>query len=252
VTQFKCDRCGKVDELDKALVYITDEGKQTYICEECDKASRTTMSFVECAWCGEYVDESELEEVYDGDEGREVMICKKCFRDLIVPSGDTCVCCGEIIPEGEQVCLNCRKVTEGPTSVPELKVNWGARELKESGVGDALARGFTEGIENPCTDERLYVDDIDFSSINKLLSIHKIIDDAMEKRDRTVSIFISAENNAVSVNVYPVDHDKCQWIETKHGMICSNCGNCESTWDRPTYCSKCGELMHGVRKQDKS
>lgn len=82
MTMFTCDRCGKVDELDKALVYITDDGKQTYICEGCDS--------------------------------------KAGF-----PSENTCVCCGEVIPEGRQVCAIC--------------------ETKNT--GEAIARGMLEGID---------------------------------------------------------------------------------------------------------
>lgn len=246
MTYFNCECCGRTFELDKAIVFPNPTGSPIYICETCDGTTNNHKRLGVCNYCG---DVFEVRELISGKNGvHQITACKKCadkysaeitvapdeaaklFESLKLPSENTCVCCGEVIPEGRQVCAVC--------------------ETKNA--GEAIGRGIAEGIENPRTGEEnrsFYVDDIDFSSINKLLNIHKIIDDAMEKRDRTVSIFISAENNAVSVNVYPVDHDKCQWIETDDGMICSNCGNRESTWDHPTYCSKCGELMHGIRKK---
>lgn len=161
-----------------------------------------------------------------------------------------CVCCGEVIPEGRQVCPTCNKVVDSCTNLGN-SYTVSPKELKEAfarhGTGDALARGFAEGIENPRTDDGFYIDDMDFSSINKLLSIHKIIDDAMEKRDRTVSIFISAENNAVSVNVYPVNHDEVYWKADPDGLICTNCGFQDQSYSKYTYCPDCGELMHGIR-----
>lgn len=204
------------------------------------------MTTFKCAICGR---EDDLDmAVHSCDFG---LICQPCDKTLddIPPSGNTCVCCGEVIPEGLQVCTTCLDKVFKP--IPKLKIDWGARELKESGIGDAIARGFAEGIENPRTDERIYVDDIDFSSINKILSIHKIIDDAMEKRDRTVSIFISAENNAVSVNVYPVEQDKVKWIYREDSQYCYNfeCSNCGMTSEfQTTYCPSCGEQTHGVRR----
>lgn len=130
-----------------------------------------------------------------------------------------CVCCGEIIPEGRQVCFRC--------------------ETKNA--GEAIARGMIEGITKKDSP-------VDTGTLKHPFDIHKIIDDAMAKRDRTVSIYIG--ESGVSVSVYPVDYDKVKWIETERGMICSNYGNCESAWDCPTYCSRCGELMHGVRREE--
>lgn len=185
MTQFKCDRCGKVDELDKALVHITDDGKQTYICKECDSKAG-------------------------------------------LPSDNTCVCCGEVIPEGMQVCAVC--------------------ETKNT--GDAIARGIIDGINDPCP----YV--VPPLHINKKkdphVDIHKIIDDAMEKRDRTVSIYIGEAG--VSVTVSPADQDKVHWINDPDKIYdyCSNCGFKSMTRNNATYCGGCGELMHGVRKEDKS
>lgn len=164
------------------------------------------MTQFKCMICGK-VDELD-KAIHDSKIG---LICEECDRKTSYTSEDICVCCGEVIPKGRQVCPRCNN-----------KVN----KLDMDKIME-------KNVVTPHTD--IPVD------------IHKIIDDAMEKRDRTVSIYIGEAG--VSVSVYPVDHDKVQWIETKDGMICSNCGNRESTWDCPTYCSRCGELMHGVRKE---
>jgi hypothetical protein len=144
MTQFKCDRCGKVDDFGKALLAITDEGKQTYICEECDSKAG-------------------------------------------LPSENICVCCGEVIPEGRMVCLKCDGIA--PNSIHREK----PISLADCGSWAIGKKASPETV-----------------SVN----IHKIIDDAMEKRDRTVSIYIG--ETGVSVTVSPADQDKCQWI---HGNM---------------------------------
>ncbi len=153
--------------------------------------------------------------------------CEQKGNAVIPPSENTCVCCGEVIPEGRQVCAVC--------------------ETKNT--GEAIARGMIDGINSPCpyTIPPLNVG----KKKDTPVDIHKIIDDAMEKRDRTVSIFISAENNAVSVNVYPVDHDKVYWIDDCRTLYpyCSNCGYKQKSREPATYCGGCGELMHGVKEK---
>lgn len=221
MTQFKCEFCGNIYELDKMVTVPINTSDETtvgraHICEECHKAHFTTMSLVECAWCGEYVDESDLKEVYDGDEGRDVKVCKNCTRDLLVHE-NTCVCCGEVIPEGRQVCLQC-----------DLETRYGSEPTIEN--RDAP---------------------VDTGTLKHPFDIHKIIDDAMEKRDRTVSIYIGEAG--VSVSVYPVDHDKVQWIyrEDDCCLFRFECSNCGADYEfETTYCPSCGELMHGVRKEE--
>lgn len=147
-------------------------------------------------------------------------VCTDGYGCAIPPSENTCVCCGEVIPEGRQVCAICCEK-----------------------VADVVLK-----IEPPKSPFLIHPIGQDHDS--KPVNIHKIIDDAMEKRDRTVSIYIGEAG--VSVNVYPVDHDKCQWIYRKYPdryhFECSNCGT-DSEFNT-TYCGGCGELMHGVRKED--
>lgn len=245
MTQFKCMICGRVDELDKSI----NDPRYGLVCENCHK------------------------EVDD--------------RPVKFPhSENTCVCCGEVIPEGRQVCAIC--------------------ETKNA--GEAIAQGIIDGINDPChytvpplnigkkkDSPELFVrslDEVPYISHEQLkkladehnkigesyvvspkeledalafnkkkdapIDIHKIIDDAMEKRDRTVSIYIGEAG--VSVNVYPVDHDKCQWIFCrvpdgnggfKGSFTCSNCGYAlADIRDKGSYCGGCGELMHGIKREE--
>jgi hypothetical protein len=70
--QFICECCKEAFDLDKAVI-LNAGGTPYYICEECDGRCRSTN---------------------------------------LPPSENTCVCCGEIIPEGRQVCPNCEKDIE--------------------------------------------------------------------------------------------------------------------------------------------
>lgn len=63
------------------------------------------------------------------------------------------------------------------------------------------------------------------------VDIHKIIDDAMEKKDRSVTIFIG--EHGTTVNVYPYPDEKPRWVtrfvdcgtNRRHsGYRCSECG----------------------------
>lgn len=81
------------------------------------------------------------------------------------------------------------------------------------------------------------------------VDIHKIIDDAMTKGDRSVSIFIGPLGT--TINVYPYVEEKHCWIQRndKDYPECSNCGHRDHTWDCSTYCPDCGEQMHGVKEE---
>lgn len=74
------------------------------------------------------------------------------------------------------------------------------------------------------------------------IDIHKIIDDAIEKKDRSVTIFITGENMSICVN--PLD-EPARWIKTAGatGLIskCSNCGTRHSIESQ--YCPDCGEKL---------
>lgn len=81
------------------------------------------------------------------------------------------------------------------------------------------------------------------------VGIHKIIDDAMEKGDR--SVYILYHDGNLSVDIRPYIEEKSQWVwyKDKNYPVCSNCGYNNNTWDCTPYCPQCGEFMHGVRKE---
>jgi hypothetical protein len=92
---------------------------------------------------------------------------------------------------------------------------------------------------------------------NYTVDIHRIIDEAMAKKDRYVTIFIS--DKATSVNVYPTG-DEPMWIyaplelnwdtadKNRDRYRCSECGK---IFESPfPYCPICGEKMHGVKKME--
>ena len=76
--------------------------------------------------------------------------------------------------------------------------------------------------------------------------IHKIIDDAMEKKDREVTIFISKDHTHITVS--PREDTKPRWIfHPNHVRAlkfeCSECGAFYS--DVSPFCSQCGEKLAG-------
>ena len=75
------------------------------------------------------------------------------------------------------------------------------------------------------------------------IDINKIIDDAIEKKDRSVLIFINGET--VSVSVKPIE-GPLKWVKFNtpdgyHSYKCPNCG--ETTNYQTQYCSECGEKL---------
>lgn len=80
--------------------------------------------------------------------------------------------------------------------------------------------------------------------------IHKIIDDAMKKRDRYVHILIT--DSSTSVSVSPYDDDGMKWIELSSNgghyfcrrFRCSKCGAVEN--NPSVYCPNCGEQRTGI------
>lgn len=85
---------------------------------------------------------------------------------------------------------------------------------------------------------------------NDNVDIHLLIDDAMEKKDRTVSIFIT--KNSTTINVYPNTDDGMKWIEhiryvNKNKKIEFECSKCGAFVVHPDlYCSHCGEMRTGI------
>lgn len=78
------------------------------------------------------------------------------------------------------------------------------------------------------------------------VDIHKIIDDAMEKKDRSVTIFIGKEGTTVSV--YPYEDTPREWIPSRidvtgvcNGYYCPECG--ALSFSASTYCHMCGEKL---------
>lgn len=77
------------------------------------------------------------------------------------------------------------------------------------------------------------------------VDVHKIIDDAMEKKNRSVFIHISP-NFGTTVKVEPYDPTPKKWIRKEGGnLMCPECG-----WDvgyyrssEPCYCPMCGEKI---------
>lgn len=84
------------------------------------------------------------------------------------------------------------------------------------------------------------------------IDIHKLIDEAMAKKDRSVSLYIS--EHGVSVTVTPLD-EPAHWIEREtcdFGRFPYECSNCHhfSSHMSP-YCPICGEQMHGKKEAKK-
>lgn len=73
--------------------------------------------------------------------------------------------------------------------------------------------------------------------------LHKIIDDAMERGDRQVHIYIMKDN--VSISVRPASEDDgMKWRQVGGGYICSDCGGASTTAD--LYCKHCGAQRTGI------
>ena len=85
-------------------------------------------------------------------------------------------------------------------------------------------------------------------TITPIVDIHKIIDDAMEKKDRAVHIFIT--DNTTSVDVIPYEGGMSRWIfDRDYGTY--ECSECHNTNAYPApYCPECGEKL-AAAKEDK-
>lgn len=80
-------------------------------------------------------------------------------------------------------------------------------------------------------------------SMSEIVDIQAIINDAMEKKDRYVSIFISPSGTNIMVN--PLDDKKPRWIYAEErGMYYLKCSECDSlnSFSSP-YCPNCGEKL---------
>ena len=75
------------------------------------------------------------------------------------------------------------------------------------------------------------------------IDINKIIDDAIEKKDRSVMIYINGEN--ISVSISPIE-GPLKWVifDTPDGYNCCKCPSCGKIGDYQTqYCPDCGEKL---------
>lgn len=87
------------------------------------------------------------------------------------------------------------------------------------------------------------------------VDIHKIINEAIEKKDRTVHIFIMGEN--ISVDVKPLSESDPRWIvhENKRGYSSVRyrfeCSECRASFENPApYCQMCGEKLRMPIEED--
>lgn len=84
-------------------------------------------------------------------------------------------------------------------------------------------------------------------TVREIVDVHTIINEAMDKKDRFVHIFIMGDN--ISVDVKPLSESDPRWIvrekkgygRVRHQFECSEC----RVWsDNITpYCSFCGEKL---------
>ena len=79
------------------------------------------------------------------------------------------------------------------------------------------------------------------------IDIHKLIDEAMEKKDRSVHIFIGAFGTNVQIEPFEVKEEP-RWLEKRNDSgfssrryICSECG--ALTDFTSPYCPLCGEKL---------
>ena len=84
------------------------------------------------------------------------------------------------------------------------------------------------------------------------IDINKIVDDAMEKKDRQVHIFIVSDT--VSVNVTPLADSDPRWIlRKKPGMYLRTyeCSECHAEVEHTSpYCPSCGEKLRFPCEED--
>lgn len=78
------------------------------------------------------------------------------------------------------------------------------------------------------------------------IDIHKLMDDAMEKKNRSVYILINGENTSISVT--PLLESDPRWIYTTpdapNGSVAFECSECGARASNQTpYCPWCGEKL---------
>lgn len=78
---------------------------------------------------------------------------------------------------------------------------------------------------------------------NPSIDIYKIIDDAVEKKDRNVTIFISGGNTSIYIR----PEEKPMWIKSNGWYKCPECEQEFRTVS--LYCPACGEKLYGVKPE---
>lgn len=78
-----------------------------------------------------------------------------------------------------------------------------------------------------------------FPILNSTIDIPRIIDEAMEKKNRSVTVFVGPQGT--TVNVYPYQEAKPYWTSRDNHYICSEC-RAANHFPSP-YCPICGEKM---------
>ena len=94
------------------------------------------------------------------------------------------------------------------------------------------------------------------AEIKPQIDISALVDEAMEKKDRTVHIFIMGDN--ISVDVRPLEESDPRWIvheenRTRHVVRYQfECSECRTYSQDPTpYCPFCGEKLRMPVIEDK-
>ena len=84
---------------------------------------------------------------------------------------------------------------------------------------------------------------------NGVVDIHELIDEAMQRKDRTVMIHMCEFGTTVTIQ--PMSED-AKWTiiyalsGRRNHFVCSECGQVS---DRPsTYCPNCGTQLTGVKE----
>lgn len=216
-----------------------------------------------CNHCGKVKDVSEGTYIYDRLAEADVFICTECFDKYYYdhPNVHTIKCdlCGNLFSEENVISVTYKdghksNLCEGCDGFIDHFNELGFEyPVTPEHIKDVLAR-------YPAEDPR--TDDFDMSKlIHKHtpdeprtdahpVDIHKIIDDAMAKGDRSVSIMM--HDGITSVEVRPYVEEKVQWIHTlSDALVCSDCGHILTDYigPIPVFCGHCGEKMHGVREE---
>lgn len=81
------------------------------------------------------------------------------------------------------------------------------------------------------------------------INIHELIDEAIKKKDRSISILVT--DAGTSVSIYPYNDRLEEWIPIDNETLeCPQCGSV-SKWITP-YCSTCGTNLRAPFRKEKT